>query len=78
MKKLVLFAVALIAVSFASCGPKALTPEEIAKKQADSIAVEVAKADSIAKEVAKVDSIAKEAAKLDSIAKAEVAKPVKK
>lgn len=44
MKKLVLFAVAAMALSFASCGNKAADAEAEAKRVADSIAAETAKA----------------------------------
>lgn len=44
MKKLVLFAVAAMALSFASCGNKAAEAEAEAKRIADSIAAEAAAA----------------------------------
>lgn len=70
MKKLVLFAVVAIAVSFASCGNKP-TPEEIEKAKQDSIA----KVDSLAKVEAEAaaaalqaDSLAAAQAQADSLA----------
>jgi hypothetical protein len=44
MKKLVLFAVAVVAISFASCGGKTVNVEEEAKRVQDSIEAEAAKA----------------------------------
>ncbi|MBB4035075.1 hypothetical protein GGR21_000964 [Dysgonomonas hofstadii] len=68
MKKLVLFAVAIVAISFASCGGSKPSPEEEQKRIQDSIA----RADSIAKVEAEAalqaDSLAKVQAVLDSIA----------
>ena len=65
MKKLVLMAVAIVAVSFASCGNKAA---DAAKATADSIriadsiaAVEVAAAEAAAADTTTVDSVAVEA-----------------
>lgn len=54
MKKLVLFAVVAVAISFASCGGNKPTPEEIEKARMDSIA----KADSIAKVKAETEAAA--------------------
>ncbi|MBC5588673.1 MULTISPECIES: hypothetical protein [Bacteroides] len=65
MKKLVLMAVAIVAVSFASCGNKAA---DAAKATADSIriadsiaAVEAAAAEAAAADTTTVDSVAVEA-----------------
>jgi len=65
MKKLVLMAVAIVAVSFASCGNKAA---DAAKATADSIriadsiaAVEAAAAEEAAADTTTVDSVAVEA-----------------
>ena len=65
MKKLVLMAVAIVAVSFASCGNKAA---DAAKAQQDSIriadsiaAVEAAAAEAAAADTTTVDSVAVEA-----------------
>ena len=44
MKKLVLFAVAVVAISFASCGGKTVNAEEEAKRVQDSIEAEAVKA----------------------------------
>ncbi|HMM02887.1 MAG: hypothetical protein ACK5KN_06790 [Dysgonomonas sp.] len=57
MKKLVLFAVAVIAISFASCGNKA-AEEAKAKATADSIAAVQAAEEAAAKAKAIEDSIA--------------------
>jgi len=56
MKKLVLFAVAIIAISFASCGGNKPNPEEEAKRIQDSI--EAAAAEAAAKLEVASDSIA--------------------
>ena len=58
MKKLVLFAVAVIAISFASCGNNKAAEEAKAKATADSIAAVEAAAAAEAQTKAVEDSIA--------------------
>ena len=71
MKKLVLMAAAIVAVSFASCGNKAADAEQA---KADSIRI----ADSIAAaQAAEAEAAAAQAAAADAAAEGEVAAEVK-
>ncbi|MDR2948397.1 MAG: hypothetical protein ACK5KL_09645 [Dysgonomonas sp.] len=71
MKKLVLFAVAVVAISFASCGNNKAAEEAKAKATADSIAAVEAAAQAEAQAKATADSIAAVAkAAADSLANA--------
>ncbi|MFT3995315.1 MAG: hypothetical protein QM660_13465 [Dysgonomonas sp.] len=74
MKKLVLFAVAAVAISFASCGgnQSAADAEAAAKRAADSIAAEAAKLQEEA--AAKLDTAAANTDSLVQEVKAEVKK----
>lgn len=71
MKKLVLFAVVAVAISFASCGGNKVNAEEEAKRVADSIAAVEAQAAADAAAKATTDSLAQVQALADSLANAE-------